>query len=377
MASTAHAFDDENIDEQFAEALREMGRINVLVIGATGVGKSTLINSFFVGNPARTGTGRPVTQDTTCYETPNGLLRIYDTKGVEFGDSRDRIKSWLKKEVRKQRASRDPMHVAWFCVRAGDRRLDDTQLQLIRTLVDAHVPVLLVMTQVHRERNGQVSASTIRFVEAIEDVVDAAGASAIVLTAAQAERPDTPTAHGLDDLLDLTRALVTPDARAALDAVQRVDWAAKRRKGHAAVTSAAAAAAGVAAAPVPLSDSVGIVPIQVAMLARITALYGVPATTKQLAGIVAPIVIGGGVSAAGRLLFRAVLKVIPGANVAVGAAAATVAGTITVALGEAWMLTCEQLARRGSVSDLDFVDLRREFLRNYRSRAKLDKPTAA
>ncbi|WP_254508214.1 GTPase [Anatilimnocola floriformis] len=35
------------------EALRERGHANVLIAGRTGVGKSTLINSVFQGNPPR------------------------------------------------------------------------------------------------------------------------------------------------------------------------------------------------------------------------------------------------------------------------------------------------------------------------------------
>ena len=50
--------------KQLKEAVRKRGRVNLLVAGKTGVGKSTLINAVFQGNFASTGHGRPATKNT-------------------------------------------------------------------------------------------------------------------------------------------------------------------------------------------------------------------------------------------------------------------------------------------------------------------------
>jgi septin family protein len=50
--------------KQLKKAVRKRGRINLLVAGKTGVGKSTLINAVFQGNFASTGQGRPATRNT-------------------------------------------------------------------------------------------------------------------------------------------------------------------------------------------------------------------------------------------------------------------------------------------------------------------------
>eukprot|EP00833_Pecoramyces_ruminatium_P015490 jgi/Orpsp1_1/1189522/evm.model.d7180000072590.1 len=42
---------------------KDLGQINILIAGRTGVGKSTLINAIFNQNLAVTGVGRPITQD--------------------------------------------------------------------------------------------------------------------------------------------------------------------------------------------------------------------------------------------------------------------------------------------------------------------------
>ncbi|MBQ6543866.1 MAG: 50S ribosome-binding GTPase, partial [Clostridia bacterium] len=45
----------------FNDKIKNMNRLNIVVAGKTGVGKSTLINSIFRENLAETGMGKPVT----------------------------------------------------------------------------------------------------------------------------------------------------------------------------------------------------------------------------------------------------------------------------------------------------------------------------
>lgn len=56
----------------------------MLVTGKTGAGKSTLINAMPRKEIAVNEIGRPVTENTRCYEDDEMPLRIYDTKGLEL-----------------------------------------------------------------------------------------------------------------------------------------------------------------------------------------------------------------------------------------------------------------------------------------------------
>ncbi len=53
----------ELLKQKLEEALKQRGKVNIVIAGKTGVGKSTLVNAVFQGNLAETGDGRPVTQD--------------------------------------------------------------------------------------------------------------------------------------------------------------------------------------------------------------------------------------------------------------------------------------------------------------------------
>jgi len=80
-----------NSYEAFKDAENDVGQCNVLVIGKTGVGKSTLINSVFRQRLAETGVGRPVTHGIRQYTKPNCPIAVYDTPGLELNAEQIKI----------------------------------------------------------------------------------------------------------------------------------------------------------------------------------------------------------------------------------------------------------------------------------------------
>ena len=79
------------VNKALEEALRDLGKVNVLIAGRTGVGKSTLINSVFQGRPAATGQGEPVTQTTRLISKEGIPLAIWDTRGLEMSDFQETL----------------------------------------------------------------------------------------------------------------------------------------------------------------------------------------------------------------------------------------------------------------------------------------------
>ena len=102
----------DNIAQQCLNAINDrihnLKRLNIIVIGKSGVGKSTLINSLFRGNFADTGLGRPVTQEIRKIEKNGYPLAIYDTPGFELSyTQQESVKDEVIKLINDGYASND------------------------------------------------------------------------------------------------------------------------------------------------------------------------------------------------------------------------------------------------------------------------------
>ncbi len=164
---------DDWFREQFTRAYRDQaekyGRFNLIILGKTGVGKSTLVNAIFGEEVASTGIGQPVTQEAHLYVHSTDFLGVYDTRGLEIGVDTDKLVSELTDYVTamRNRPIAEQLHVAWYCVRFGDRRFEDTEAQVIRALHSLGLPVILVLTQVPM-REGRPHPDAVALATSIE-----------------------------------------------------------------------------------------------------------------------------------------------------------------------------------------------------------------
>ncbi|MDK6814896.1 50S ribosome-binding GTPase, partial [Corynebacterium sp. UMB6689] len=81
----------DDLLNQAGDTINEMEKIEILVVGKTGVGKSTLINNIFREELAKTGVGKPITQHIQKLSKEDMPINLYDSRGLE-----------LSKEVQKQ-----------------------------------------------------------------------------------------------------------------------------------------------------------------------------------------------------------------------------------------------------------------------------------
>jgi uncharacterized protein (DUF697 family) len=107
------------------------------------------------------------------------------------------------------------------------------------------------------------------------------------------------------------------------------------------INQAVAVAAGIGATPIPFADAALLVPNQVTMIARITAAYGLPPSTSRAMATAGSVILTGGATMAGRYAVTSLLKLVPGGVIAGSAISATVAGSLTKAVGMAWSRVCE------------------------------------
>lgn len=330
-------------DKELTGAFQALGCFNLAVFGATGAGKSTLVNAIFGQDVADTGVGQPVTKGIHYHRRDDGFLGIYDSEGFETGSAGDQILEGLRDVVAARNAG--PMdqriHAVWYVVRWSDRRFEDAQAAFVRGLSDLGLPVIVVMTQVP-SRDGAPHPHAVELADYIEGLhlpIRAGGRP--ILTNAQADEFTHAPVFGLDELLNATYEVVPEAAEAALTAAQRLDMERKKKAVKAIINQSVAVASGIGAVPIPFTDAALLVPNQVTMIARISAAYGLPPRRSRAMAVAGSLVLTGGATMAGRYVVTNLLKFVPGGVVAGSAISATVAGSLTRAVGVAWATVCE------------------------------------
>ena len=257
------------IERCICEAAHEIGTVNILIAGRTGVGKSTLVNEIFQGRLATTGQGKPVTKETRRFTKEGVPLAIYDTRGLELKEYQQIIDE-LAEFVGAKAGDPDVnqhVHVAWVCVSEDGRRVEEAEIELHRRLAD-FMPVLGVITKARSDEGFRADVQ--RLLPAAKNVVRVRALSERFDDADLVLPP-----MGLEELVDGTAELIPEAVQRAFAAAQKASLDLKKRGAHKVVVAAATAAAAAGAAPIPFADAALLVPIQVGMLAGISATFGI------------------------------------------------------------------------------------------------------
>jgi uncharacterized protein (DUF697 family)/predicted GTPase len=380
-ATTKNKSGDLGIDDlirEFKDAYgkeqKRLGCFNLAIFGKTGVGKSTLVNTIFSESVARTGNGRPVTEGLDYYAHPSGYFGVYDSEGIETGEKGDAILERFRRLIADKRSQdiSEHIHVIWYCVRWSDRRFEDSQAEFVKALASEDIPVLFVLTQVPRNADGELHPEA---VELAQDILSRdlplAPENIVFHTMALADSFSGHPAHGVQELLDATFQVAPEAVVKALTAAQKIDLERKVREARKVVAPVAASAAATGAAPIPFADAALLIPLQVGMMARVSAIFGLGIQKGTLATLAGAAFAGGGVTQAGKYLVTSMLKLVPGANIAAGVIRGGVASALTYAVGEAWIVVCTHLYKLGptAAENIPTDEIRHLFMEEFKKQA--------
>ena len=132
---------------------------NVLLLGKTGVGKSTLINGTLdlsENEKAKTGVGEPVTKEFDEYTSDKRKgLRLIDSRGIELEGQNIKVVFDSSKKLIEDRAREgDPdklIHCIWYCFKSSGLRFENCEKEILTLLMnqydDNNLPIIIVITQ--------------------------------------------------------------------------------------------------------------------------------------------------------------------------------------------------------------------------------------
>ncbi|KAJ3071335.1 hypothetical protein HDU99_002452 [Rhizoclosmatium hyalinum] len=122
----------------------------VVVAGAAGLGKSSLINAVFAVDVAEKGAGVPVTATATAFVDPTGFVKVIDTQGFTRSPSKNSnfkgedLVHFVNEAITPNPSKPLPhVDMLWYFV----DRIEDEDVKVLKSLVEKQVPFLVVIAK--------------------------------------------------------------------------------------------------------------------------------------------------------------------------------------------------------------------------------------
>lgn len=329
---------------------KELKKVNLLVVGKSGTGKSTLINTVFSEEMVRTGVGKPVTNQISLIEKDDFPVRIYDTVGFEIGslgfDIKDVVKSFkrnpvqqLIKKVQSTETQDDDIHVVWYVISGSGSRIESAEIAFIKWMVEQKIPVIIVLTKSY----DVVEANLLK--EKIEQLVSVSKKIVVVL----AKETENQSSFGVEELIQLTVEALPQGLQTSFIHSQEASIKVKHNEAVKIVTATMAANFGTGFTPVPGADAPIMMASQSAMITKITSIYGIDIDKQKIETALASILGVYTAMISGKAIASGIAKMIPGVGtVGGGLISGGVGMVITGALGYAYIELME-LVLKGQV----------------------------
>ena len=151
--------------------------INILMVGRTGSGKSTLINLLLDEKKSlEGGSGLSTTsKDIKVYTKTNVPLRLYDAKGFEDEKTVQNFINIFDNFYGKLSATKDSINAVFYCMdyKKNGTIVDELEFPIYQKLVELRIPILFIITKCQfipeKESNDEVEKSEENDTNIIED----------------------------------------------------------------------------------------------------------------------------------------------------------------------------------------------------------------
>ena len=333
---------------------------NILLLGATGCGKSSLINTIFHKQVAAVN---DVSRGTEDFQTYRGKdydigVNLIDSRGYEMEDGKGEsftkyaasVDTLIKEN--RQKKPLEQIHIVWYCISIlGSVQEYDRQV-LMKLLNEPNLRnrIGVVLTKCDEDDSEGSEAKIFKNI-----IKEDFGFSLPIFEVST----DLTLDLDVENLIEWSASQIDDkDMREAFVASQIVNLKKKRETAAKEIAGFSAAAAAIGAVPIPFSDAALLVPLQLAMSTAIIHSYGMESFANISKSVIGNIVI----SNLGKSFAGGLLKLVPGiGTLAGGAINAGVAALITSALGfaisEICYNSCKKIAQGENVDFANLFDL--------------------
>ncbi|EFC44707.1 GTP binding protein [Naegleria gruberi] len=145
----------EQLSSDCSTIAEKTSKPNILLLGGSGSGKSSLVNAVFGKSLAEIGEGKPVTQQYTKYAGEHSPVVIYDSRGIEHGYIQDGFVADTRRFFKKIRGEKDlakHVHVVWYVLDLTQARFQPFEAEFCRDELKG-IPIIFVLNKADAVKN--------------------------------------------------------------------------------------------------------------------------------------------------------------------------------------------------------------------------------
>ncbi len=324
----------------------------ILVLGDSGVGKSTLINAIArkfdaTEELAKVSLGGRGTEKLKSYDC--GPFRIIDSIGFEKEKAQHlkvikAIEHWGHKAIRKE-TDDDLVSLIWYCIDATGARILPEDVKLISKATKKYwkkAPVFIVLTKSYSEQDLPEFMDYIDNAIALQGGLNKRGIFPVIaedFPVVINGRTEKVESTGLEELVAATVRIMPDALQIAGDGKKKFLLLERRALSFSVTGAATVSSMALAAIPVPIADHYMLAPLQTGLQLWITKIYDLK---KENSEKIVSAMAGAGIATAAAKTAFSTAKAIPGVNVLGSALNAIVAGVFTAMIGGATILMAEK-----------------------------------
>jgi uncharacterized protein (DUF697 family)/GTP-binding protein EngB required for normal cell division len=354
---------DARIQKEFDDAKKNIKKPNILLVGGTGVGKSSIVNMIFGVGTAKVGSGEPVTRGINKIDQNKDVV-LYDTEGFEIGVESEKmfnenIVGFVNKK--KKGGFENQIHLVWFVISGSSDRVTDYDIKLLNDLKGLGVPVAVIFSKCDNANEESLNNMIIRLYPMSNFEIAFKSDSSPFFTTTDKQAIKEEPNLDIKKVIDWSIEMLPAQLKEAFIASQQVSLEAKFESAKSIVLQHSGANALIGGSPIPFSDAPVLILSQAGMIGRIVNLYGIEnfGITDFMKGT------GGGivVSNIGRSIAGNLIKIIPGVGTVIGGLINSfVAAAITYGMGTATNMIMRDILYSQLAGEKDKVT---EILENF------------
>ena len=139
----------DDLKKNFKTVIEKTNKPNILLLGGSGAGKSSLVNAVFGKTLAEIGEGKPITQNYTKYSGEDSPVVIYDSRGIEHGYAQKGFTEDTRlffEKLNSQQEKENHIHVVWYVLDLTQARFQPFEADFCRNELKDY-PIIFVLNK--------------------------------------------------------------------------------------------------------------------------------------------------------------------------------------------------------------------------------------